>query len=227
MLNTEKVLRLINEINVKTDENGITLNHAAYLELKAYVTEALHFAVANRKGGKPEETRRRAALAYLKRGARFGVPRYRGTSWIENGHQILTDSYTAYRFAPGHHIDGLPQASPEEIHVPNTQSFFDRAANTTGETIINRKDLETAIAIWKAEKKPKAILSYPVGNSFYNAQFLLEALKLLGVEEAALKQREPDREKDIHYSGHFVLEGREAVLMPIIPPKKGESRDAE
>jgi hypothetical protein len=236
-LNTEKILRLLNEIEPQTH------SCAAYFELKAHVTEALHFEIAKQKGGKPEETRRRTALAYLKRDRKPNTPKYRWNSWIEDGYQIFTDAVTAFRFSDGHHIDGLPQISPEENHVPNTDKIFAQAADTTGETMINQKDLKIAIATWKAEGKQSEILRHPVGAAFYNAEALLETLKLLGVEEAAVKQREPKEfitsdyvyENDVsrrinrtnysYYPGYIVLEGREALIMPVNPLKGKEEEN--
>jgi hypothetical protein len=231
-LSPEKVLRLVNAIDPRVNEADLSLNYAAWLELKEYATEALHFEIANRKGGKREETRRRTALAFLKRHS--DEAKCFSHSWIENGCQVFTDNGSAYRFAEGHHIEGLPQISPEECRVPNTNRFFIQVADTTSEAQINRKDLELATAMWKAEKKEK-LPYYPVGPAYYSAEVLLNALKLLGVDEATLRQRDPElcvntyyeegdkrRTRCIYHPGHIVLEGREAVIMPAEPPKKEE-----
>jgi hypothetical protein len=223
-LDPEKVLRLVNAIDPRINKDAVSLDYAAYRELKEYATEALHFEIANRKGGKREETRRRTALAYLKKS---GTAPYSGHCWIENGWQIFTDNRSAYRFAEGHYIEGLPQISPEEWRVPNTAPFFKQVADTTSEVQVNKKDLEITVATWRAAGRPDEN-PYSVGTEYYSAEALLDALKLLGVDEATVRQREPElsvnpyyREGDEHrkaytyHPGHIVLEGREAVIMPL------------
>jgi hypothetical protein len=233
-LNPERVLRLINEMDPRVNKEEISLNYPAYLELKNYATEALHFEIANRKGGKREETRRRVALAYLKRHSGGIGPKYVSHSWIEDGYQIFTDGRSAYRFAEGHYIDGLPQISPEEHRVPDTDQFFRQVADTTSEAEVNQKDLEIAISTWKAEGKPDKLLWYPVGASYYNGEFLLEALKLLGTDKATVKQRELElvsygteerRTSYRYHPGHIVLEGREAVIMPLEQPEGEKNKE--
>jgi hypothetical protein len=210
-LNPEKVLRLLNAINLANDSYDGCINYRAYYELKDYATDALAFEIANKRGGSKEVTRRRTALAYLKREKRglYKSPYWCGNSWIKDGYQFFTNNVSAYRFAEGHYIDGLPQISPEEYQVPNISVFFNMAAGTTCEATIGQKDLELAIAKWKAEGKPGAVLYYPVGIADYDAEMLLDTLKILGVEEAIIRQREPND------AAYIVLDGREAAFMPI------------
>ena len=74
-LNPEKVLTLLNELitqekvfyaDHREPTTYETINRDIFKQLKEYATEALYYEIANKKGGKVEETRRRAALKFLK-----------------------------------------------------------------------------------------------------------------------------------------------------------------
>lgn len=245
MLNTEKVLQkvlqLVNAVNPRDNGERTECDFYAYRALKEYVVEELRLAFAKQKGGNLEKTRVQTARALLEKIRKEAAPQTRWVfqnSWIKDGRQYFTDGVSAYRFAEGHYLDEFPMAPAGAIAADKSaaktaaelEKFFDETDLVSHETEVyqvNQTELKTAIAMWKAEGRPGGLrLPYPVGELDYNAEVLLTALKLLGVEETALKQRGP--EEIIHevesgaafkifsYSpARLTTEGRDALIMPL------------
>ena len=216
-LNTEKVLRLLNEMGTLEEirEIGTWQMINAWGQLHEYVTEALHYEIANKKGGKAEEVRRKTALKLLKDSKieKASGKHWRGNSWVVDGCQYFSDGNAAYRFAEGHHIEGLPQIVPGvDCNVPpNIGTVLDQVLSTTSEAPVTRAELEMSIVTWKAEGKQAKWPEIKIGKSSYNAEIILTVLKILGVDEASIKQR------SWQASGHIYIEGRTAAFMPIAP----------
>ena len=216
-LNVEKVLRLLNEMGTLEEirEIGTWKLINAWRELREYATEALHCKTANKKGGKVEETRRKTALKLLKDSKieKVSGKHWMGNSWIIDGFQYFSDGNAAYRFAEGHHIEGLPQIIPGvDCNVPpNIGTVLDQVLSTTSEAPVTRAELEIAVATWKAEGKQAKWPEIKIGKSIYNAEIVLTALIILGVDEASIRQR------SWQASGHIGIEGRTAAFMPVIP----------
>ena len=157
-----------------------------------------------------ERVRRREALKFLREAALSGLAFYSGKTWVANGEQIFTDRITAFRFSKGHHIDNLPEVIPDaDCPVSDCYSkHFEAVKYTTAETPLKQSSLELAIEKWEAKGKPAYVCTYTVGVACYNAIRLLEALRILGVDEAVIKQcqaREP---------AHIVTDGRVAIIAP-------------
>jgi len=216
-LNIEKVLRLLNEMGTLEEirEIGTWQMINAWRQLREYATETLHYEIANKKSGKAEEVRRKTALKLLKDSKieKASGKHWMGNSWIVDGCQYLSDGNAAYRFAEGHHIEGLPQIVPGvDCNVPpNIGTVLDLVSSMTSEAPVTRAELEIVIATWKIEGKQAKWPEIIIGKSSYNAEIILTALKILGVDEASIKQR------SWQASGHIDIEGRTAAFMPLFP----------
>ena len=214
-INPQKVLTLLNEMGDidYISEIGDWKMINAWRQLHEYATECLHFEIANKKGGKAEETRRRTALKFLKDSKIEIVSgkHWMGNSWIADGYQYFSDGCIVFRFAEGHHIEGLPQIVPgEDCNVPqNTGAVLNQLYEATYEAPVIKSDLEIVIATWKAEGKKAKYPEIKIGIAFYDAELLLNALKIIGVDETTIKQKRWDS------SGHIGIDGRTAAFMPI------------
>ena len=107
----------------------------------------------------------------------------------------------------------MPQIVPgEDCNVsPNTGAILDQLYETTCEAPVTKSDLEIVIATWKANGKKAKYLEIKIGIALYNAEILLNALKIIGIDETAIKQRRWDS------SGHIDIDGRTAAFMPLHP----------
>ena len=218
-MNSQKVLALLSEMGTLEEirEVGGWAMVNAWRQLHEYATECLHFEIANKNGGRKEETRRSTALKFLKNTEIKPVSgkHWMGNSWIADGYQYFSDGCIVFRFADGHHIEGLPQIVPgKDCSVPkNIGVVLNQLYEATYEAPVTKIDLETAIATWKAEGKKYKYPEIKIGIAFYNAELLLNALKIIGVDKTTIKQKRWDS------SGHIDIDGRTAAFMPLDPPE--------
>ena len=214
-INPEKVLKLLNEMGTREEMRAHDWPvFKGWAELHEYATEALYYEIANKKGGKVEESRRRAALKFLKDCKIEGRDNiFMGNSWITDGYQFLSNGDIAFRFSPENHIDGLPEVDKsKDHHIPsNIEIVLDYKHDMTDEAMITRQELEIAIVKWKTGEQDMKHPHVKAGLALYNAELLLKAIKIIGVNEATIRQ------KTWRDSGHIDINGREAVFMPLRP----------
>jgi len=213
--NPEKVLEYINAINEARDnKNEYHLNEVVN-KLTAYTMGAITADAVKKSGGKAAIDRMQAGKRYIK-DIRVDCQ----GAWYKDGYQCLCDGYTGYRFAPGSHIDGLPDITrgnnfdllgtigglrPENVTIPVTY------------TTITQSGVRSAIAQHKARCKSKGLTrnipgcNYRAGIAVYNGNYLLETMCLFGVTELTLHQYTA-------YRGAYIKIGdNEAIIMAIRP----------
>ncbi len=191
-LNTERVLALLNANQLD--------------ELKAYANEVLTEECAHTKGD-VELTRCREALKYIKKVDSNLYPAYAG-AFIVDGIQYMSNRATAFAFDEGHHVPGLPLPPTAADGYLDVEAYFRSTNSFPDSSAVTQAELRRIIAIWKTDGKPgKTVCLYKIGRIFYNAQYLLQALQIMGVDEAELRQ--PDSTVGISF---FSVEGRRALI---------------
>jgi hypothetical protein len=160
MLNALKVLELA--------QIGDTLTIIAIA--KKEITEA----AAKVTGGNTLLKRTRAAAKYIDK-----CDEQRRGAWVDSNDQLFTNGYTGFFLKSA--IDGLQEApltAQLELRkcIPDTDKYI---------TIeVNPADVATKLKIWKAEnpkaKKYGKPCDYDIGESRYNAEYILDCYNILG-----------------------------------------------
>jgi hypothetical protein len=175
-------------------------------ELRAYANEVLTEECAYARGD-VELTRCREALKYIKKVDANLYPAYAG-AFIVDGIQYMSNRATAFAFDEGHQIPGLPLPPSASSGYLDVEAYFRCTNNFPDTSEVTQAELRNVIAIWKTEGKPgKTVCLYKIGRIFYNAQYLLQTLQIMGVDKAELRQ--PESTVGISY---FSTEGRRALI---------------
>jgi len=197
-LNPGKVLELLHNIETKGD--------ASWHKLNDYIGEALSQDMAMSKGGTTEATRRKEALKILK-----SADIHYKHSWVFADYQYFGNGIMAFKFAQEHHINGLP-LSDDNGRVSRLVEIFNRNSSILPHSNceINQADINRAIIAWRIYGKQNGLCKYTVDGIDFNAELLLSALKILGVEEATLNVKRLN-------AASIVLNGKTALIMPLKP----------
>ena len=148
----------------------------------------------------------KTALKYLKKMEKFH-PEF-SKVWAENNLQCFTNGYTA--FILKNHIENLPTISEEKsfclepLSIINPQKM--RVAN------IDIADIRAKLKIEKAEKKHKYFTCiYDIGESYYNAEYLIDCYTILGGDNIQFWQ--PKNGELI--PSIFESENGKAIILPV------------
>jgi hypothetical protein len=160
MLNATKVLELA--------QSGDTLTIIAMAE------KEIIEAAAKVSGGSTLLKRTRAAAKYIEK-----CDEFRRGAWVDDKEQLFTNGYTGFFLNPS--IDGLQEAPVTarfDIRkcIPNTDKYI------TVE--VDPADVTAKLKIWKAQnpgaKKSGKPCIYEVGESLFNAEYVLDCFNILG-----------------------------------------------
>jgi hypothetical protein len=160
MLNAETILKLASE----GDSAQIAVLAEAEIRDKA----------AKAKGGNSLVKRIHAATKYLNDEAKKGCKVWSGCTWMEDGKQCFVNGYTA--FALNEPLEGLRTTDAEHFNVlpcfPDTSNYIT--------AVVNVADVTARLKIYKAKHGSKTPFDYDIGNSRYNAQYILDCYNILG-----------------------------------------------
>ena len=162
------------------------------------------------KHGASNLKRFKMIVKYLKRVGEYN-PIFEKT-WIEGDYQCFTNGYTAFLLK--NHFGELP------INKEKTIDLHDYLENNSREMELaefNIADVKAKLKIFKAERKDhKFPCYYDIGESRYNAQYLIDCYTILGGEN--IKFYRPKNGELI--PSIFESENGKAIILPVRKPKE-------
>lgn len=132
-------------------------------------------------------------------------------TWIENNLQCFTNGYTAFLLK--NHFDELPISNEKEIDL---HTCIKRGEEKREFAEFNIADVKVKLKLFKAERKNREKpCYYDIGESCYNATFLIDCYTILGGEN--IKFYQPKNGELI--PSIFESENGKAVILPVRKPK--------
>lgn len=151
-------------------------------------------------------------VKYLKCSGRYST-KY-GNTWIEDDLQCFTNGYTAFLLK--NHFDELPISEEKFI---NLHEYIKKGECERQLADFDVADVKTKIKIFKAERKDrKNPCYYELGESRYNAQYLIDCYMILGGEN--IKFYQPKNGELI--PSIFESENGKAIISPVKKPKQNQ-----